>query len=145
MLPSRSKRQFTVRALLFCVFCICGLLAGYRVGFDRGYNAGHERRARETVVARVYPVNDLLSYGRAPGNASQDWPDFDTMLQLITCTIAPESWDDVGGPGSIVPELETLSVVVRQTPSIHEDLERLFSDLRSAKQRLQRQAPSEAR
>ena len=31
-----SKRQFTVRALLFCVFCVCGLLAGYRIGFDRG-------------------------------------------------------------------------------------------------------------
>ncbi|MFH1267839.1 MAG: DUF1598 domain-containing protein, partial [Planctomycetota bacterium] len=29
--------------------------------------------------------------------------DFDSLIELITTTVAPESWDDVGGPGSIAP------------------------------------------
>jgi hypothetical protein len=28
-------------------------------------------------------------------------PDFDSLIDLITATIEPESWDEVGGPGSI--------------------------------------------
>ena len=35
----------------------------------------------------------------ASGGASQ--ADFDTLINLITTTVAPDSWDDVGGPGSI--------------------------------------------
>jgi hypothetical protein len=29
--------------------------------------------------------------------------DFDSLIQLITSTIQPESWEDVGGPGSVEP------------------------------------------
>ena len=29
--------------------------------------------------------------------------DFDSLIDLITTTVAPDSWDDVGGPGSIAP------------------------------------------
>lgn len=29
--------------------------------------------------------------------------DFDSLIQLITSTIAPETWDDVGGPGAVEP------------------------------------------
>jgi hypothetical protein len=42
--------------------------------------------------------------GNAPGGqggASQ--ADFDSLIDLITSTIAPTSWDEVGGPGSIQP------------------------------------------
>lgn len=37
----------------------------------------------------------------APGGGTQ--ADFDTLIELITTTIAPTSWDDVGGSGSINP------------------------------------------
>mgnify|MGYP007044806564 CR=1 FL=1 len=30
--------------------------------------------------------------------------DFDTLIELITATIAPDTWDDVGGEGSIHPK-----------------------------------------
>ena len=35
------------------------------------------------------------------GGGSQ--PDFDSLIDLITSTIRPTSWEDVGGPGSIKP------------------------------------------
>lgn len=37
----------------------------------------------------------------APGGASM--ADFDSLIQLITSTVQPDSWEDVGGPGSIAP------------------------------------------
>ncbi|PQO38568.1 DUF1598 domain-containing protein [Blastopirellula marina] len=30
-------------------------------------------------------------------------PDFDSLIDLITTTVQPESWEDLGGPGSIAP------------------------------------------
>lgn len=37
--------------------------------------------------------------GTASGGASG--ADFDTLINLITSTVAPDTWDDVGGPGAI--------------------------------------------
>jgi hypothetical protein len=37
----------------------------------------------------------------AQGGMAQ--PDFDSLIELITSTIKPTSWDEVGGPGSIMP------------------------------------------
>ena len=30
-------------------------------------------------------------------------PDFDSLIELITTTVQPESWDELGGPGSVAP------------------------------------------
>jgi hypothetical protein len=37
-------------------------------------------------------------YGARGGGTAAD---FDSLIELITSTIAPQSWDDVGGPGSV--------------------------------------------
>lgn len=39
--------------------------------------------------------------GGMGGFGGQPAPDFDSLIDLITSTIEPESWDEVGGPGSI--------------------------------------------
>ena len=39
--------------------------------------------------------------GGAAGGAAM--ADFDTLIQLITSTVAPDSWDEVGGAGAIEP------------------------------------------
>jgi len=56
--------------------------------------------------------------------------DFDSLIELITTTVAPESWDDVGGPGSIAPFETNLSIVVSQTQDVHEDIVDLLEQLR---------------
>lgn len=38
---------------------------------------------------------------RGAGGGPQ--PDFDSLLELVKSTVAPQSWDDVGGPGSAQP------------------------------------------
>ena len=62
------------------------------------------------------------------GGGSQ--ADFDALIDLITSTIRPTSWEDVGGPGSIKPFETNLSIVVSQTQEVHEEIVDLLEQLR---------------
>jgi general secretion pathway protein D len=57
-------------------------------------------------------------------------PDFDSLLELITTTIAPQSWQEVGGPGAISGYENNLSLVVSQTQEVHEQIADLLEQLR---------------
>lgn len=56
-----------------------------------------QQTAAAGVAPRATPV-DIMP-GAAQGGAAQ--ADFDTLIELITTTIAPTSWEDVGGEGAI--------------------------------------------
>jgi len=56
--------------------------------------------------------------------------DFDSLIDLITSTIRPTTWDTVGGPGSIAPFETNLSIVVSQTQDVHEEIVDLLEQLR---------------
>lgn len=56
--------------------------------------------------------------------------DFDSLIKLITSTVKPQSWSDVGGPGSIEPFPVNLSIVVSQTQEVHEEIVDLLEQLR---------------
>jgi general secretion pathway protein D len=57
-------------------------------------------------------------------------PDFDSLTELITSTIAPQSWTEVGGPGAITGYENNLSLVVSQTQDVHEQIADLLEQLR---------------
>ncbi|MBC8876935.1 MAG: hypothetical protein H8E44_46495 [Planctomycetes bacterium] len=57
-------------------------------------------------------------------------PDFDTIIELVTSTIAPHSWEDVGGPGAIEAFPTNLSLVISQTNDVHEEIGDLLEQLR---------------
>ena len=84
-----------------------------------------EERERSDNFIRVYDVSDLVDPG---------CPDFDSLIQAITCNVGETTWDSVGGPGSI-KEFENAGLnvlVVVNTWRIHEEVERLLDDLRAA-------------
>lgn len=69
--------------------------------------------------------------GNGPGGAGgAALADFDTLIDLITTTIAPDSWDEVGGPGAVESFPTNLSLVVSQTQDVHEQIEDLLEQLR---------------
>jgi general secretion pathway protein D len=69
--------------------------------------------------------------GMAPGNlGGATMADFDTLIDLITQTIAPTTWDTVGGPGSIEGFPTNLSLVISQTQEVHEQVADLLDQLR---------------
>lgn len=52
---------------------------------------------------------------------------YDTLVELITSTVAPNTWDDVGGPGSISRFRNLMSV--NQTEEVHEAVRSLLDAL----------------
>ncbi|MEM7315415.1 MAG: hypothetical protein AAF497_19920, partial [Planctomycetota bacterium] len=62
------------------------------------------------------------------GGAAQ--ADFNTLMELIQTTVAPETWEEVGGTGSIAPFPTNLSLVVAQTQEVHEKIVDLLAQLR---------------
>ena len=56
--------------------------------------------------------------------------DFRQLIALITQTVEPDSWSERGGSGSIASHESTLSLVIRQTPTVHEQISDLINQLR---------------
>ncbi len=81
--------------------------------------------AEEREQTWIYDVTALVDsygeYGR----------DFDSLIELITRSIDPDSWDEVGGPGQIA-EYETngkAALVIRQTYAVHRKIDRFLRQL----------------
>ena len=66
--------------------------------------------------------------GQMAGGASAF--DFDTLTDLIISTIEPGSWQEAAGGGNIRSFETTLSLVVRQTQAVHEEIRDLLEQLR---------------
>jgi general secretion pathway protein D len=56
--------------------------------------------------------------------------DFDSLIDLITATISPTSWDLNGGQGAIESFATNLSLVISQTQDIHDQIADLLEQLR---------------
>ena len=90
----------------------------------------------DMMDTRIYPVRDLVAR-RAAGSTDDPhrWvADYDALLDVIQTTIAPESWVDVGGPGSIMEFDNSGAIIVSQTRTIHREIEQLFAALRRVKE-----------
>jgi len=56
----------------------------------------------------------------------------DALIEAITSTVAPTSWQDVGGPGSIEAAPDGGALLVQQTFAVHREIEALLAALRLA-------------
>ncbi|MEM1063162.1 MAG: hypothetical protein AAGJ97_12620, partial [Planctomycetota bacterium] len=65
-----------------------------------------------------------------PETVGRSEADFKGLSELITNTIAPESWAAIGGNGDLQPFDTTLSLVIRQTETVHEEIRDLLQQLR---------------
>jgi general secretion pathway protein D len=70
-------------------------------------------------------------FGFGPGGQGGGvQPDFDSLIELITGTIAPTTWSEVGGAGAIKQFATNLSLVISQTQEVHEEIADLLEQLR---------------
>jgi len=77
------------------------------------------------LIVEIYPVRDLIQYKDDRGR----WQEEATELaELIQEFVQPNTWDRVGGPGSI-PDYDGL-LVVSQTQEIHAEIAELLAKLR---------------
>ncbi|HZZ74148.1 MAG TPA: hypothetical protein VFE24_17980 [Pirellulales bacterium] len=73
--------------------------------------------------------NNVIGHGPG-GLGGGTHADFDSLIELITSTVRPTSWDAVGGPGSVKGFEGTLSLVVSQTQEVHDEIADLLKQLR---------------
>ena len=55
------------------------------------------------------------------------------MIELLTTTVEPDSWEDVGGPGSIMEMDNAKSLVISQTRDIHKKIAGVLASVRQVK------------
>lgn len=97
-----------------------------------------KHRHNVNTYSRVYYVADLvIPVPSAEGESNADRrfekvpaADFDTLINLITSTIAPDSWEPAGGFANIEPFPTNLSLVISQTEMVHEQIANLLEQLR---------------
>jgi len=77
-----------------------------------------------TYSTKVYPLGELLKK-QASGE-----PDFKSIIDVLTTTIAPNSWDEAGSSGCIQPYAGTL--VIYQSAPVHRKIDRLLAELQEA-------------
>ena len=84
--------------------------------------------AQTTMVTRVYDVGDLILARDGKGKL---WRDFDSMIDVLTSTIEPETWEGVGGPGSIASfEVRgAAGLVIRHTAKVHQEVAQVLKDM----------------
>jgi len=75
------------------------------------------------IVTEFYRTQGLVDLD------GQSRPKPDDLINVITATVAPDSWDDVGGPGVIGRFRDLL--VVSQTDRVQGRIDRLLKDLRA--------------
>ena len=89
--------------------------------------------AESRLTTKVYPVRDLVAYRTSQAGKLGYDEDYDSLIELITTTIQPDSWDEVGGPGSISGFENASSLVISQTDEVHRAIEPLLVKLRQVK------------
>jgi hypothetical protein len=78
--------------------------------------------AEAELVTRTYPVADLT-----PGDK------YDSLIETLTTTVAPQTWDEVGGPGSLSPVKASKCLVISQTQNVQDEVLQLLRSLRAAR------------
>jgi uncharacterized protein (TIGR03067 family) len=86
------------------------------------------QKARGKQVRKVYEVSDLVP--------EQDRAD--SLVKLIASSIAPQTWVEVGGAGTVDYYPPARCLIVNQTPDVHEQIQGLLESVRELTKSLKR-------
>ena len=75
-----------------------------------------------------FGVNNPPMGGGASGGGS--FADFQSLMDLIQTTIVPDTWEALGGPSSMSPYPQNLSLVISTTSEVHDQIADLLESLR---------------
>jgi hypothetical protein len=89
-----------------------------------------KEEAGTLLETKIYDVGDLVTCVDQKG---QLWEDYETLSDVITSTVDPVSWEDVGGPGSVAGATFASAkvLVISQTREGHEEVADLLKQIRA--------------
>jgi len=85
-------------------------------------------RARDMMITKTYYIGDIVAVSGLFGGAAQYGPALDQaqlaqnvsgVVEMITSSLDPMSWQGKGGTGTIGFNIPTMSLVVRQSAEVH--------------------------
>ncbi len=105
-------------------------LAGDKDLFTRVYNVADlvVPVPHKILVEMVDPDRGYI--GTTEVSPAEAQPDFASLVELFKSTVAPDTWDEVGGWGTIRPLPTNLSLVVSQREETHKEIVELLEQLR---------------
>lgn len=80
-------------------------------------------RAETELKTIIYNVRDLLTL-------DAEGADYEPLIDLAVSNVAPTTWDEVGGPGSLRGYTQRGALVVSQTDEVHREIADLLATLR---------------
>jgi type II secretory pathway component GspD/PulD (secretin) len=88
-----------------------------------------DAKAKEHVVTRLYSVGDLVP-DPSPDSSAEDLS-YGRLVDTITSTVMPTSWNSAGGTGSLEPFPHVRVLVCSQTQEAHEEISKLLKMIRA--------------
>lgn len=86
------------------------------------------------VMGQFQQMGNQGGYGMggpsAQGSGGGAFADFDSLMELIETTVAPETWESLGGPSNMQPYPQNLSLVISTTSEVHDQIVELLESLR---------------
>jgi general secretion pathway protein D len=100
-----------------------------------GISANQEAAIAPTSLAQLQGTSPpatgaapIIPFG--PPSVGGGIQNFQPLIELIQGTVAPETWDLLGGQGAIRPFETNLSLVISQTQEVHDQIADLLEQLR---------------
>jgi general secretion pathway protein D len=75
-----------------------------------------------------FGLNNPPMSGGASGGGS--FADFQSLIDLIQTTVVPDTWEALGGPSTMAPYPQNLSLVISTTSDVHDQITDLLESLR---------------
>lgn len=76
-------------------------------------------------------ANSGQPMGQGPGGlGGGSMADFESLIELVQTTVQPDTWEELGGNGTISEYQTNLSLVINQTQEVHEEIVELLEQLR---------------
>ncbi|WP_146115739.1 MULTISPECIES: hypothetical protein [Pirellulaceae] len=92
--------------------------------------------AESELPSMLYPVKDLVRYNAFTQRENTKRGvtlEFDDLIQAITTAVEAESWEELGGPGSLASFPYADCLVVTQLRDVHRQVAELLEQVRKAK------------
>ncbi len=86
------------------------------------------------MLGQYHPMGAQSTFGGPPQRGAAlgggSFADFDSLMQLIQTTVSPDTWEALGGPSTMAPYQQNLSLVISTTSDVHDQIADLLESLR---------------
>ncbi len=96
--------------------------------------ASNDMRMNPNMLGQYAGMGAQNSFGPGSppmnGRGGGAFADFDSLIQLIQTTVVPDTWEALGGPSTMAPYPQNLSLVISTTSDVHDQISDLLESLR---------------